>query len=359
MKKKLLVAIAAITCLAFILFQFGFNTVQTVNRSKSWEWEESPLSENANTYFWDHFHFGHYDSIPAILEGLTKAYLDNPNDFQTVLHLGFTHFWAIADRQQLEKIPASLIDHAVLAQKYLGEAYRMNPEDTRILSFLSAAKIIVGDLSEDDKLVTEGYFNGLKSIRDWKDFGEFSLAYTLSQVPHTDPNFKKALQWMRNTTERCYCSELDPPSEACKKAIARKVDNPKGLGRNRIVPNSWVAPHNIEGYFMSYGDLLVKSGNWEQAIRIYELAKYAPDYENWPYRDVLERRIRDAQLNVGLFRQPIVQGTIVGLDAAVMVQTSIACRACHQMSPQDLNSTYATFDRKKYLDQAYYFMDAA
>jgi tetratricopeptide (TPR) repeat protein len=318
---------------------------------------ESPLSEEANTYFWEHFHLGQYDSIPAILEQLTTAYLDNPNDFQTVLHLGFTHFWAIAERYHLDPTPASIIDHAILAQKYLGEAYKMNPEDTRILSFLSAAKIIVGDVSKDDKLVADGYFNGLKSIRDWKDFGEFSLAYTLSQLPHTDPNFQKALQWMKSTTERCYCSDLDPPSEACKQFIGQKVDNPKSLGRKRIVPNSWVAPHNIEGYFMSYGDLLVKSGNWEQAIPIYELAKYAPDYENWPYRDVLERRIRNAQQNVDHFRKPVGKGEIAGLETAVMLQTAMACRACHQMSPRDLNMTYSTFDRKKYLDKAYYFLD--
>ncbi|PHN02979.1 hypothetical protein [Flavilitoribacter nigricans] len=358
MKKKLLVVMPVIAGIAFAVFQFGFNTVSTINHSKqNWEWVETPLSEGSNAYFWEHFHHGNYDSIPAILERLTAAYLDNPNDFQTVLHLGFTHFWAIAERQHLEKIPASMIDHAVLAQKYLGEAYKMNSKDTRILSFLSAAKIIVGDVSKDDQMVTDGYFNGLKSIRDWKDFGEFSLAYTMSQLPHTDPNFQKALEWMKNTTERCYCADLDPPTDACKQFIAQKVANPTSLGRKRIVPNSWVAPHNIEGFFMSYGDLLVKSGNWEQAIPIYELAKHAPDYANWPYRDVLEKRILNAQQNVDLFRKETAKGKIAGMDTAIMIQTAIACRACHQMSPQDRNITYNNFDRKKYLDKVYYFLD--
>lgn len=358
MKKKLIISFAGIAFIALAVFQFVLNHVRTLNRSKQqYEWVESPVSEKGNAYFWEHFHLGHYDSIPAILERLTAAYLDNPNDLQTVYHLGFTHFWAIAERQHAQKIPASIIDHAVLAQKYLGEAYRMNSEDTRILSFLSAAKIIVGNVSRDEKLVTEGYFDGLKSIRDWKDFGEFSLAYTLSRLPPTDPNFSKTLDWMKGTTERCYCPDLDPPSEACRQFIAQKVADPKSLGRNRIVPNSWVAPHNIEGYFMSYGDLLVKNGDWEKAIPIYELAKHAPDFPYWPYRDVLERRIQHAQANMARFRKEVDNGDIIGLDDAVMAQTAIACRACHQMSAQDLDITYRTFDRKAYLDKAFYFLD--
>lgn len=358
MKKKLLITVTVLAVVALAVWQFVFNTVHTLNRSKqTYEWVETSLSEEANTFFWDHFHLGHYDSIPVILERLTAAYLNNPNDLQTVYHLGFTHFWAIAERQQLQKVPAAIIDHAVLAQKYLGEAYRMNPKDARILSFLSAAKIIVGDISRDDNLVTEGYFDGLKSIRDWKDFGEFSLAYMLSQLPHTDPNFSKALQWMKGTTERCYCPDLDPPTDACKQFITQKVTDLKSLGRKRIVPNSWVAPHNIEGYFMSYGDLLVKNGDWEQAIPVYELAKQAPDYPNWPYREVLESRIRNAQTNVVQFRKEVSNGDIVGLADAVMIQTAMACRACHQMSPQDLEVTYSTFDRKAYLDKSFYFLE--
>lgn len=358
MKKRILILSAGIIFIAIAIFQVVFNTVQTVNRSKQhYEWVESKLSEEANSFFWEHFHLGHYDSIPAILDLLTEAYIDNPNDLQTVYHLGFTHFWAIAERQHLSNVPASIIDHAVLAQKYLGEAYRLNPADARIISFLSAAKIIVGDVSKDDRLVTQGYFDGLKSIREWKDFGEFSLAYTLSQLPHTDPNFRKTLDWMEGTTERCYCPDLDPPSEACKEFIAREVADPKSLGRNRIVPNSWVAPHNIEGYFMSYGDLLVKNGDWEKAIPIYELAKYAPDYNHWPYREILDKRIKNAQSNVVKFRKSADKDDFIGLDDAVMVQTAMACRACHQMSPHDLNIKFSAFDRKNYLDKEFYFLE--
>lgn len=358
MKKIILLAVAGLALAFVLIFQLGFNSVGTLNRSKlHYEWVDTAVSENANKFFWEQFHLGHYDSIPAILDTLTKAYLDNPNDLQTVYHLGFTHFWAISERHNFSIVSSTIVDHAVLAQKYLGEAYRMNPKDARILSFLSAAKIIVGEVSQDKNLVREGYFNGLRSIRKWKDFGQFSLAYTLSQVPHNDPNFRKAIKWMEKTTERCYCQDPNPLSKECVKFIAQEIPNPKTLGKNRIVPNSWVAPHNIEGYFMSYGDLLVKNGEWEKAISIYELAKHAPDYINWPYRNVLETRIQHAEENVKKFRNAAKSNEILGLDDAVMVQTGMSCRACHQMSPSELITTYDKFDPEEYLDKSFYFLE--
>ena len=360
MKKKHLALLAALalTASGIIVYQTVFNSVDTLNRSKGpWEWRPGTSSIAANDYFWTQFHAGNYDSIPLVLEKLTAAYLENPHDLLTVYHLGFGHFWALAERQHLDEVPPTVLDHAVLAQKYLGEAYRMNPADARLLSFLASAKIIVGSVSQDDKLVTEGYLNGLKSIRHWEDFGAFSLAYTFSRLPHTDPNFQKTLKWMEETANRCYCEDFDPRAERCIAAIAAEVKNPKTLGRNRIVPNSWVAPHNIEGFFMSWGDLLVKNGDWEKAIPVYKLAKHAPGYTHWDYRHTLENRIRHARQNVDFFRKDLPQGQKVSTDRAMMVETAIACRACHQMSRTDLSETYRDFDAQEYLDKEFYFLD--
>ena len=358
MKKIIVLSLLVIVATGLIGFQIVFNSVSTVNQSKNkWEWVESEQSLQANQFFWDQFHSGNYDTIPAILEKLAAAYLENPNDLKTIYHLGFTHFWALSERQHLDSVPGTIIDHATLALKYLGEAYKMNPDDARLLSFLSAAKIIVGSLSNDEGLIKDGYLNGLKSIRDWKDFGEFSLAYTLSRLPHTDPNSQKSLEWMEETTERCYCEDIDSKLEECKQKIAQMAENTTNKERDRIIPNSWVAPHNIEGYFMFYGDLLVKSGDWEKGKIMYQLAKQAPDYAKWDYKEVLENRIRNAEKNVELFRKEIANGEKVNVDQAIMINTSISCRTCHQMSKKEFDTKYAGFDQKSYLDQSFYFLD--
>jgi len=32
-------------------------------------------------------------------------------------------------------------------------------------------------------------------------------------------------------------------------------------GKKRVCWNSWIAPHNFEGFFLNMGDMLVKSGD--------------------------------------------------------------------------------------------------
>jgi hypothetical protein len=192
MKKILILLVGALLLMGAIVYQTVFNSVSTINRSKTeWRWVERGPSTLANDFFWEQFHLGNYHTIPKVIEQLSAAYIANPKDLQTVYHLGFAHMWALSERQHLQNIPCNIIDHAVLAQKYLREAYLINPNDARVLSFLAASKIIVGAISQDKGLIKEGYLNGLKSIRDWRDFGEFSMAYTMSRLPHTDPYFEK------------------------------------------------------------------------------------------------------------------------------------------------------------------------
>jgi hypothetical protein len=153
MKKILILLTGALLLMGVIVYQTVFNSVTTINRSKTeWRWVESDPSTLAHDFFWEQFHLENYDTIPKVIELLSAPYIANPKDLQTVYHLGFAHIWALSERQHLQNIPGTIIDHAVLAQKYLGEAYLMNPNDGRVLSFLAASKIIVGTVSEKDML---------------------------------------------------------------------------------------------------------------------------------------------------------------------------------------------------------------
>ena len=76
----------------------------------------------------------------------------------------------------------------------------------------------------------------------------------------------------------------------------------------RACLNSAKAPHNEEGFFLNMGDMLTKSGDWRTARKIYAAAKQSPDYAQWPYREVLEQRIRDAEANVAAFNAEIRPG---------------------------------------------------
>lgn len=55
--------------------------------------------------------------------------------------------------------------------------------------------------------------------------------------------------------------------------------------------NSWIAPHNFEGFFLNFGDMLARANDLPNARAMYEAARLPKSYAQWPYRDVLERRL--------------------------------------------------------------------
>ena len=81
------------------------------------------------------------------------------------------------------------------------------------------------------------------------------------------------------------------------------------------------------------GDMLVKSGDWQVAQKVYANARLSPDYAKWPFAPVLEARIAQAQANVAAFNASVVNGAPSGAsgDAVIMGQSRFACMACHQV----------------------------
>jgi hypothetical protein len=99
-------------------------------------------------------------------------------------------------------------------------------------------------------------------------------------------------------------------------------------GPKRACWNSWIAPHNFEGFFLNMGDMLVKAGDVATARKIYANARHSPTYSEWKHRSLLEQRIAQAPDNVQSFNA--VHGSEGGDAKRQMVQTTVACMACHQ-----------------------------
>jgi hypothetical protein len=72
--------------------------------------------------------------------------------------------------------------------------------------------------------------------------------------------------------------------------------------------------------------MLVKAGDPERAVTMYQNARLSADFATWPYRDALERRITEAGANVDVFRRadPPASGP------TMMVRSPYACVGCHQ-----------------------------
>jgi hypothetical protein len=281
-------------------------------------------SQQADELFWQTLHAGRYEDIPAVLDALTAAYLANPNDAVTAAHVGWMHIWRLTESSRLDRASPTITDHAMLARRYFQEAVQLNPHEARYLGFLAAATMTEGSIHKDEKLTRRGYFLMQDAIEAWPEFNLFTAGYGRSRLPAKSERFKEALEWQWQTLDLCSGARIDRTSPDFSPYMALATTE----GPKRACWNSWIAPHNFEGFFLNMGDMLVKSGDWQTAQKIYLAAKLSPTYAQWKFRDVLEARIAQAQANVAAFNAPADNADKT--RPRTMVASPFACMACHQ-----------------------------
>ena len=289
--------------------------------------DDSSVAKDAEATFWLTLHGGRYDQIEPALEKLEGAYLANPNDPQTAAHIGFLHIWRANERTRLDKIPPTITDDVVLAHRYFEESVKLDSSDARFRGFLAASMLIEGQIHHDEKLTRTGFFAMKDAVGDWPEFNLFTRGFTMSALPFDDSKYADAVhdQWM--LLDACTDGALDHSS--ADYAPFMHLDTK--TGQKRVCWDSWIAPHNFEGFLLNMGDMIVKAGDPAKARKVYAQAKLAKEYPEWPYRDLLERRIAQADENVALFRAPLGSpGASANKERHIMFETPFACSGCHQ-----------------------------
>ena len=274
----------------------------------------------ADSVFWRTFHSGDYDDIPRPADALTAAYLATPNDPVTAAHLAWLHNWRMAERARRDSVPATITDDIILARRYFEEAVALNPSDPRTLGFLAGHRLAEGTMHHDERLTRRGYFTMLDAIDAWPEFNLFTAGYVMSRLPSDSPRFRQAIEWEWENLDECLETRIDRGNPDYTRYMSLETR----VGVKRVCWNSWIAPHNFEGFFLNMGDMLVKSGDWGTGVKLYQNARLSRQYATWKFRPVLEDRIAHAQDNVARFNAK-------GPDRdGLMINSAFACMACHQ-----------------------------
>jgi tetratricopeptide (TPR) repeat protein len=286
--------------------------------------ERTEAALKADELFWRTLHAGEYEEIPAALNALTGAYLENPNDAVTAAHIGWLHIWRLAESSRLDQVPPTVTHDAILARRYFQEAVQLNPDDARYLGFLASATMAEGSIHKDERLTRRGYFLMQSAVRAWPEFNLFTAGYGASRLPRGSERFSEALERQWRTLDLCSGEKIDRTNPDFGKYMSLATN----AGPKRACWNSSIAPHNFEGFFLNMGDMLVKSGDWQTARKIYANARSSPTYAQWKFRDVLEARIGDAEANVAEFSAS--RDDADKTRTRMMVASPFACMACHQ-----------------------------
>jgi len=277
----------------------------------------TPAAEKADVLFWSTFHGANYADIDKALTAETAAYLEAPTDAVTAAHVGWLHMWRLGERARTPRVGPTITDDAVLARKYFARAVQLDPHEPRYAGFLAAAELSEAALDRDPELARRGAATMKDAVVAWPEFNLFTAGYVASALPASSPEFAAGLEQQWQNIEVCIKQKVDRahPGYAGFMALDTKV------GHARACWNSKIAPHNLEGFFLNMGDMLVKKGDWQTAQAIYANARASKEFATWKFRDVLADRISHAQANVAEFAKP---------EAKIMINSSFACMACHQ-----------------------------
>ncbi|SMF18240.1 hypothetical protein [Pseudobacteriovorax antillogorgiicola] len=291
---------------------------------KEKKWSHTKEYRQAEGLFWKSFHSGQYQNIPGLLELFKRIYSENPGHYKAAARIGFLHTWALSERRRMKVIPATIIDHASLCQKYFKEAYQLK-DDPRYLGFWASCTLAEAEIHGQERDLRKGFFMMKDAISDWPQFNYFTGGYVLSNRKADDDLLDLAIDWQWKNLDVCTGESVNRDNPDYSQYMNQETKK----GVMRACWNSKKAPHNFEGFFLNMGDLLVKKGKVETAKKIYKNAKLSKNYSTWPYRQVLENRIAQADKNVEEFRKEFKAGEIPG-HPMMMFNTSYSCMACHQ-----------------------------
>lgn len=280
------------------------------------------LAQHAKNYFWSTLHHHQVNHIPHAEQLLMQAYLQNTNDPTLAAYIAFLHIWRLTERDLTHPDPL-IVNEIHLAQDYFEQALELAPKNPIYLGFLGDTYLISGQVFHDKKAETKGYFMLQEAIAKWPEFNYFTAGYPMSSLAANSKYFKEGLEWQWKTLDACAGKKVNRQNPSFAPFMAQETQ----VGRKQACWNTKIAPHNFEGFFMNMGDMLVKSGDYTTAIKIYNNAKLSKTYHQWPFKTMLETRIRNAKLNVSRFNQNHTDA-----DRSIMFNSGHGCMACHQVN---------------------------
>jgi tetratricopeptide (TPR) repeat protein len=192
------------------------------------------------------------------------------------------------------------------AESELERAYALCPTDHRIPAWLGPIKIRMGRMLEDSAVVDEGFKVLEQGIQHYPGFVLFSKLLVYADLPASDPEFRKALDAVRENAK--YCGTVAT-----------------GLSSDPACHDHPHASHNIEGSAVFLGDMYAKAQDRAAALAAYESAEAVPSWDSWDYRELLEQRIKTLDTRMAAELSPDTSD-----DVEEAWASQIQCSLCHR-----------------------------
>ena len=313
---------------SIVVFLMSFHAVGVEVKDDQHEYERTDLAIKADEKFWVLIHGEDYQSFDTTVTKLNIAQSHDPFDVYSHAHIGWANFWAVAEGIGLGIAQgANALQYLINAESAFSRAAELAPNEPRILGFLGYTRLTLGNATQDINMLAQGQMDVARSIELWPEWAYFGAAYGLdAQAPYGSPQFDQALNYYWSNVDVCANTAVDRQHPDFTPYMYQQTLK----GPDRACWDSWIAPYNTEGFFLVMGDALVKAGQTDVALIIYNNAKLQEHYRSWPFRHLLESRIKNINENVDNFRQPTLAYRPADPEKTLLANTSVSCAICHR-----------------------------
>ena len=255
------------------------------------------VSRAAIERFWTIYHGNDYDAIPEVQGELETAIRSDPDNPRLYALLGATHFWHVGEASRDPNTQADqgifaqdMPTAAALFQKALDlDYYTPHPigyiNDDHLPGYLGITTVHTGQEYQNTNLIAQGDALLDFAAYQFPEFNNFNRWVAHLDDARDSETYRKSLDSLWESIDACIGTRIDRANPDMKPYLGLVT----GVGRKKAC---WwkgdIAPYAFEGLILNLGNGLVKAGQIDAARVMYANAKYADNYETWPYRNVLE-----------------------------------------------------------------------
>jgi hypothetical protein len=255
------------------------------------------ISRAAIEKFWAIYHGNDYAAIPKAQDELQKAIQSDPNNPTLYALLGATHFWHVGEltrdpnwKAHQNVLAQDMSTAASLFQKALDlDYYTQHPigyiNDDHLPGYLGITTVHTGQEYHDPNVIAKGDRILDFAAYQFPEFNNFNRWAAHLDDARDSETYNKALNSLWQSIDACIGTQIDRTNPDMKPYLHLATS----VGRKKAC---WwegdIAPHGFEGLVLNLGNGLVKAGQIDAARVMYANARYASNYDTWPYRDVLE-----------------------------------------------------------------------
>jgi hypothetical protein len=253
-------------------------------------------SDAAIERFWTVYHGNDYDSIAEVQRELQAALQHDPNNAALYARCpASTHFWHIGEYTrdprpdpnvlQLDMPTAAQLFEKAFDLDYYAQHRIGYINDDHLPGYFGTTTVHVGQMSNNPDIVAQGDRMLDYAAYQFPEFNNFNRWAAHNADPKDSVTYHKALESLWEGLDACVGGSIDRTNPD----VGPYLNLQTSVGRKKACWSEGdLAPHSFEGYMLNLGNGLVKADQVDVARIVYANARYAKNYETWPYRQVLE-----------------------------------------------------------------------